>query len=143
MHSRGIQPSAKSAAAKSCHSASFVGRKVEYFCQQEQQFGMAIQKEGGRGSPEDSKPWRSPYNVEQPLAAYFWGRNSSSSTGGRVERSETPTEVKCLRTCVLKFQLAFNSTKMPEDFSLVLTLLLVSIYKQLKAYPSLLISQEL
>ena len=104
---------------------------------------MAIQKEGGRGSPGDSKPWRSPYNVEQPPAAYFWGRNSSSSTGGREERSETPTEVKCLRTCVLQFQLAFNSTKMPEDSSLVLTLLRVSIYKQLKAYPSLLISQEL
>ena len=100
---------------------------------------MAIQKEGGR----DSKPWRSPYNVEQPAAAaYFWGRNSN--TGGREERSETPAEVKCLRRCIPKFQLAFNFKEMPEDSSsLVLTLLLVSIYKQLNAYPSQLISQKL
>ena len=44
---------------------------------------------------------------------------TASSTGGREERSETPAEVKCLRRYIPKFQLAFNSTKMPEDSSVL------------------------
>ena len=39
--------------------------------------------------------------------------------------------------CSLKFQLALNSTEMPEDSSQVPTLLLTSICEQLKPYATL------
>ena len=122
-------------------SGSFVGRKVEYFNNSnnsEWQFRRKGEETASLGDLHTTS------NNPQLQHIFGAGTPAVARVEGKTERSETPAEVKCLRRCIPKFQLAFNFKEMPEDSSsLVLTLLLVSIYKQLNAYPSQLISQKL
>lgn len=84
------QTSAKSAATRSsCQSGKEIFLSTRATVRSELQFSRKGEEE----------PWRSPYIVgHNPMPDIFGARTPA----GAAERSETPTEVKCLRRCVPK-----------------------------------------